>query len=256
MSTQQDLWFPAVGKVRGVAVVTHGMNLKPERMEDFARMLAGLGYETLRPAFTGHGESNKEYLAVTPAQWETDARRIHALAAERARAHGGVQLVLAAYSFTAAVFQAMAEELRFDRRIYLAPALATKAWYRGVIWFAESFPGFTYPSMNMKHYQVHPRSGSQPFVALDHFLSRWVQAERRAEPVPTLILMDPQDELLSYPRIMGLADERPHWRVERVSVAGSTLPRRFHHLIVDQPSLGAAEWQRVAGSVAEFLGAK
>ena len=253
---QHERWFQSQGAVRGVAIVTHGMNLRPERMEDFARFLASIGYDALCPAFTGHAGSNKEYLEVKAESWEADARRFHALAAERARAAGGVPLVLVAYSFTAAVFQAMAEELRFDRRIYLAPALATKSWYRGVIWFAETFRGFTYPSMNMKEYQVHPRSGSLPFVALDHFLTRWVKAERRAEAAPTLILMDPKDELLSYPRIMAYADERPHWRVERVSVAGSTLPRKFHHLIVDEPSLGAEEWGRATGVVAEFLRAK
>jgi hypothetical protein len=249
-----EKWFAAEGKVRGVAIVSHGMNLRAERMDALCSSLAADGFEVLRPSFSGHDPADTPaYLAVEAAAWEADARATHASALERARVLGGVPLILVAYSFTAPVFQVLHRELPFARRIYLAPAFATRAWYPAVIGFARTFPGFTYTSLNFKEYQAHSRSGARPFLALEAFLKRWRRGEGRGDETPTLILFDPKDELLSYRGLMNIADETPAWRVERISAAGATNARPVHHLVVDEASLGASEWRRMLGLIRDFL---
>jgi hypothetical protein len=90
-------------------------------------------------------------------------------------------------------------------------------------------------------------------LALEAFLKRWRAGEGRGDETPTLVLVDPKDELLSYRTLMNIADDTPAWRVERVSAAGSTLKRPVHHLIVDEPSLGSAEWRRMLALMEDFL---
>lgn len=247
-------WFAAEGKARGVAVVSHGMNLRAERMDSLCQALAAKGYEVLRPSFTGNEPgNNEEYLRVEAKDWERDARAVHAEAAARAKARGGLPMVLVAYSFTAAVFQVLNKDLPFAKRIYLAPALAPRAWYPAVIWFARTFPNFSYTSLNFIDYQAQARSGARPFLALDSFLARWRKGEGRHDPTPTLVLFDPRDELLSYRALMGIADDTPAWRVEKINAAAATNPRAVHHLVIDEPALGAAEWARVRGLIQDFL---
>jgi hypothetical protein len=251
---QTGKWFRAEGKVRGVAIVSHGMNLRTERMDGLCEALANDGFEVLRPAFSGHDPADNEaYLAVEARAWEADARAVHAEATKRAGELGGAPLVLVAYSFTAPVFQVLHRELPFAKRVYLAPAFTTRAWYPAVIAFARAFPGFTYASLNFKQYQAHGRSGARPFLALEEFLKRWRRGEGRGDATPTLILFDPKDELLSYRSLMNVADETPAWRVERISAAGATNARAVHHLVVDEPSLGPDEWRRVLGLIRAFL---
>jgi hypothetical protein len=246
-------WFAPEGALKGVAIVTHGLNLRSERLDGICHFLATKGYAVSRPSFSGHEVGNNEgYLSVNAEDWEKDAEAVHAEASAKARA-AGVPLVLIAYSFTAPVFQVLAKRLAFAKRIYLAPAFSPRAWYPAVIWFARSFPGFSYPSLNFKEYQSHSVSGSRPFLALEAFLKRWRAGEGRGDETPTLVLVDPKDEHLSYRALMNIADDTPAWRVERVSAAGSTLKRPVHHLIVDEPSLGSAEWRRMLALMEDFL---
>ena len=246
-----DLWFPPRGtKVKGVVVVSHGLNLLPARMDELAQELAEAGYEVFRPAFAGHHGKNEFYLSVRAAHWEQDAREIYALAKARAEAKK-VTLSLVAFSFSAAVFHALREELPFHRRIYLAPALALKTWFPVVEAMARCLPRLRYRSMNLRGYFANPIGGTKSVTALGHFYRRSSRGAAPKEPV--LIWVDPEDELVSYRGLRKLAGKHPDWRLEKLSVAGSTLARPYHHLVVTQEALGAKEWRRLVDGSLDFL---
>lgn len=247
---QEDRWFSSPGpEPKGVLLLTHGMNLSPAKMDDLALAFAAAGYEVFRPGFAGHHGKNESYLDVEPAHWERDAREVYAIAEKRAKKLG-LSIYLAAYSFSAAVFQSLTEELPFARKIFFAPALATKSWYPVVKVLARIFQGVEYRSMNLKGYFANARGGTKPLLAFDHFLARPKHA-----PEPVLIWIDPKDELVSYRGVRKLA-EKNRWRIEKISIRGSTLRRSFHHLIVTEEALGKKEWTRMIASTLEFLDGK
>lgn len=247
-----DQWFPATGKPKGVVVVTHGMNLKPSCMDDMAVVLAKAGYVTFRPAFEGHCGANRRYLDVSADKWEADARRVHAAAGLRAK-ELGVPLYLVAYSFTAPIFQSLQEELPFAKRVYLAPALATKFWYGGLVKMARWVPTFSFRSWNITECGANLRSGAGAILALEHFIGLWREGAGTKDQAPALILAEPDDELISAPGLEEIVKTRPHWKLEMLSNKGTTMDKTFHHLIVDEKSLGPAEWARVTGLVRQFL---
>lgn len=240
----------ATAPARGVAVVAHGLNLRPDRMDAMAIGLAQAGFDVLRVAFRGHCGINKDYLSVTADQWEADAREFHAEARERA---AGRPLVLVAYSFSALVFQSLSADLPFTRRVYFAPALSQHWWYPWLVGVARILPWLEFRSVNLPDYAANPRSGARALVALEFFSGRWRGGAGREDPAPALVIADRGDELVSFSGLEGLVAERPLWRLLEVSNQGSTLPRAFHHLVIDEPSLGPAEWARVQGEVARFL---
>jgi esterase/lipase len=221
-------------------------------MDELAVEFNGAGYSVFRPAFTGHCGNNRYYLDVEPADWERDAREFHSEAAAKA-GRLGVPLFLAAYSFSAAIYQALAEELPFARRIYLAPAISTRFWYPAAILIANAFPRVTYHSMNLGGYYANEVSGMKAVQALEYFVRKVRRKRREGDRTPTLVLVDPKDELVSYKGIRIVAGRRKTWRVGKLSNRGSRMRPAYHHLIVTEESLGAREWRRMIGECVEFL---
>jgi hypothetical protein len=246
-----EKWFPAKGAVKGVAVVTHGMNMRPSCMDALAQELAESGLEVFRASFSGHCEGHGDYLKVTAADWESDARRIHGIASARAK-ELAKPLYLTAYSFSSLVFQTMAKELPFAKRLYLAPPFETKFWYPVVRWIARTFPDYSYSTLN-PYCGANPRSNGRSLLALEEFLERWRAGRGRDDATPLLAFAEPDDELVSFSGVQAVTSANPRWRVEAISNREHTLPKSYHHLIIDEPSLGNKEWQRLRQSARVFF---
>lgn len=246
-----EKWFPAKGTAKGVVVVTHGMNMQPSCMDALAAEMASQGFEVYRPAFSGHCAGHGDYLHVTAADWEADARRVHKAAVLKAEALKK-PLYLLAYSFTSLVFQTMAKELPFAKRAYLAPPFATKFWYPAVRWIAGAFPDYSYGTFN-PHCGANPRSSGRSLLALDEFMKKWHGGEGKSDPTPLLAFAEPDDELVNFEGVRAVAAANGHWRVEAISNKEHTLPKTYHHLIVDEASLGAGEWNRLRIELGKFF---
>lgn len=244
-----DKFFAAEGKSKGVVLLTHGANLRPEKMDGLAESFAKAGFDVVRPAFTGHCGDGALYLKASLADWTDDARLFYL----SARAHAnGKPIFLVAYSFSAPIFLSLG--VKFDRYVLLAPALATKWWYPIVAWAARTFPDYVHTSKVPEAYRANAETALRPLLALDEFMQK-----ARAKPElekPTLVWIDKEDELVSAAGLETLAAARANWRIEKISVAGSTLPKSYHHLIIDEAAVGAETWARITKESAAFLGAK
>jgi len=248
-----ELWLAAKGKkTKGVMVVTHGLNLRPARLNEFAEFYAANGYEVLRPSFAGHCKGAGDLLKIQPEFWENDAQRFHALAKAKAD-ELKVPLYLTAYSFSALIYQSMSNELPFAKRIYLAPALETHFWYPIVIFLINLWPIEFFRTLIPDGYFAQEYGGSRSVLAMNHFFAMWNQKRNALEKVPTLVWASLSDELVRGPKLKILAESRAGWQFRELGVAGSTLPKSYHHLIVDSAALGPTEWKRVTEESLAFL---
>ena len=245
---RHNTWLATTPPAKGVVLLTHGLNGSPACLDSLGRALARSSFEVFRPSFSGHRGNNEEFLAVTPAQWEQDARDFHAQAKARADSLG-VPLHLCAYSMSALIFSAL-PELKFGRRIFFAPALTLHFWYPAAMGVVHLFPWVKFRSRIPEGYSANPRSGFRSAVALHAFRKRW---RGEADSVPTLIWADRKDELVNAHRLKRLADSSAAWKYCELSTEGCTLPRRYDHLIIDEAALGRTEWERVTRETAEFL---
>jgi esterase/lipase len=228
------------------------MNLNPLKMDELAQTFASFGYEVLRPGFCGHHGDPEELLGVTAKEWEDDAHRIHAEAQTRAN-ELGVPMYLLAYSFSGLIFQVMSKELPFAKRVYLAPALALHFWYLPLMWLVRWIPWLTFRSVIPREYRASETSGLYSVLAMDRFYVRWKLGEGRETGGPTLIYAARRDELVHGPKLAELAMEIPGWEFRETNVASSTLPKSFHHLIIDSASLGPEQWTTVVNGAREFF---
>lgn len=248
-------WFAAAGgaPAKAVVVLTHGLNLRPARMNDLARALARDGFEVFRPAFCGHNGDTERFLSVSAEEWAQDARRIHAEAMARAL-ELGVPLHLGAYSFSALVFQVLSPELPFARRIFFAPALRTHFWYPAAMGVARLLPNLRFTSRIFPDYRANSTTGTRALIALHEFMRRWRRGEGAGESSPTLIWIDPRDELVSGRKLRKLAAQKPGWELRELSNRGSRMRVKYHHLIINEEALGTEEWERLVRETREFLG--
>lgn len=246
-----EKWFAAVGKPKGVFLVTHGLNSKPAKMEELAQALANAGYEVLRPSFTGHCREPEELQNVEADSWEKDARDFYAAAKKKADALK-VPLYLAAYSFSGLAFHSLRAELPFRKKVLLAPALETKFWYPFAVFLLGYIPKFAFRTQIPNGYYAQEHSGLQAVVAMNHFVLKWQKNKGEPDDGPVLLWVHPGDELVSASGLKEVSLRRG-WDYREIDIKGCELPTCYKHLIVDSAAVGKEQWKKMVEGTLEFL---
>lgn len=259
LSTARDapLWFTAsVQPARGVFVVVHGLNQRPSSMDSISSYLASLGFHTYRVSLEGHDQRNT---SVFPADvWTNDV--IQAVRQARS-AHPSLPLYMLGYSLGGLLtVQAMqsSTEVSPEKIILIAPALSLRTLVLSAR-LLTLFPPLSLrtPSLTPAKYR---RFETTPLFWYSNIAELNAAAQEPPHPerlraVPALVLLNPADELIS-------TNGTEEW------IADSSLSQTWHielfrpqptesglreHLIVDEPSLGAAEWSRMRSTLRAFL---
>ena len=89
------------------------------------------------------------------------------------------------------------------------------------------------------------------FEAIEHFNKNRAQKLN----VPTLILIDKQDELVSYRRLQRIIKNRElhQWRLHPVKKNKAGAKEKMHHLIIDESSMGKVVWNEMKGRIIHHL---
>ena len=140
---------------------------------------------------------------------------------------------------------------------WLAPAAAlnwTSQLVRALNAFGEDF---LVPSASNATYRASCEGTSMAaYNALFDSLRATQESGLGKSKAPTLVLIDPKDELVSGPGLAELIEFNAlnEWRLEQVSNRGATLERgAYHHLIIDEPSVGSEEWKRIQTLIRKHL---
>lgn len=261
-------WLPAreTRPVRGLALTIHGLNLNPARMKPIAAVLNRAGYDALNVSLSGHrgrfrpGDEAERaaraaaFAAVTYDGWLEEVRT--AFGALQARDGGrGLPLVLVAYSLGGLVGSGLlleSEQVRFDRMILFAPALRLRFTSRLLRVFSF-FPALVHPSFSPRAYRANDGTPMAGYNALYEGIDRWSAAVSPKLNVPTLVFIDPGDELVSADGLGELMRERGLSRWELTGVEKTGAATTPHHLIIDGEAVGAEAWGRIQRRMLDFL---
>jgi esterase/lipase len=265
-------WFPAkqVTRPKGLALVIHGLNLKPSKMSPIINALTGAGIEVLNLSLRGHGENYAPRLDMSCARaraeslleaayglWSKEARAAYrAMEAKCARL--GVPTFFAGFSLGALLgvdLWAANADIRFDRALLFAPALDLRAPYR-LVRILYPFPGLVIPSLSRREYLANR---GVPIVAYRALLEtiRHFQGHIGARvDRPTLIFIDRSDEFVSFKKLKGIiaANRLSKWKICFVE-KDDDAKVRLKHMIIDEASLGRRMWRKMmAVGIKHFLG--
>ncbi|MGI5861656.1 MAG: alpha/beta hydrolase [Myxococcales bacterium] len=251
-----DQWFPAKGAARAVALVLHGLNFKPARMESICRCLAGLGVESHLVVFTGHDGDLAALRAARRESFLADAARGYDEASRRA-AELGVPMLLAGFSLGAVVGNYLLharEDARFAAMVLFAPAFTPRAFTHAIRLLSPA-PRLLIRSASPSRFRANDATSVSAYRALFDSIAALRAHGYARSNLPCVVFIDPRDELVSARGLRRLIRDRnlDQWTLVEVSNAGTTLERTLHHLIVGPEEVGAAQWSRIEACIALLL---
>ncbi len=264
-------WFPQAGSgsPRAIALVIHGLNLDPERMRPIIDVLNEHGVEALRLSLWGHGcnfagregmsaaDARMEaFKSVSYERWSGETGEAWHEARRRAE-EKEIPLVLVGFSMGGLVglnLLASRPEVDFECAILFAPAVSLRGWDHLIRVFSL-FPRMVIPTLAPRHYLANPGTPMAAynalFEALDHF-------EACAGPrlnIPTLVFIDPEDELVSMSGLKRFAETAglDRWRFFPVAKTDAAVPGTLHHIMIDEASVGERVWAEIKKAMAAHL---
>ena len=252
-------WFPTsqAGKRKGVVFSIHGLNNDPRSMSDLVHHFNQLGYDVLNAALYGHRGSLHEMRTINYSILHEHARLHLCEVIKRAK---GDPIIFLGYS-TGAVLQGnllyefpklLRQKLK--KIIWIAPAVELR-WSSHLLINMVSgqlvIPGL----LNIRSYMANYGTSLNAYSALNYGRRRFKQHFTNNPDLmpPTLIIMNPKDELISWSLSQQLFLPHPQIQMVSISNRNSAFRRNIHHLIIDQASLGEDSWQQLTHLIQEFL---
>jgi len=265
-------WFYSdkPGELKGVALVIHGLNLRPDRMQPVISKLTGAGIDVLGLSLRGHGENFHHgngvdedtarldaFKTVSFQLWMNEAYLAYLQLKARGR-EKGVPLFLTAFSLGGLIgldlFAANAD-VEFDKLVLLAPAIRLHAsvYLERVL---SPFPRLVIPSMAPKAYLANKKGTPiAAYNALFDGLDRFDKTAGQKLNVPTLIFIDQRDEFIPLEKLKKLVEEKRwhQWKFYIVEKDKSVHDKTFYHHIIDASSTGKTVWQDMMGAAVNHL---
>jgi len=265
-------WFYSntPGELKGVALVIHGLNLRPDRMQPIISKLTESGIDVLGLSLRGHGENYthgngtaadqarlEAFKNVSYQVWMNETYLAYLQLKERAE-EKGIPMFLAAFSLGGLIgldLFASHADVQFDKLVLFAPAIRL----HGTIYLERvlsPFPRLVIPSMAPRNYLANEKG--TPIAAYNALFDGLNQFDKNAGQklnVPTLVFIDQQDEFIPLGKLKKLVAARKwnQWQFFMVEKDKTAKDERFYHHIIDASSTGKTVWQEMMRAVVRHL---
>jgi|GEM_PF-689835 len=241
---------------RGVVVVVHGLNQRPTSMDTLCGFLRELGFHTYRITLTGHSQLPGRYFSSEP--WIQDLRT--ALNDVEGR-FPNLPVHVIGYSLGGLVSVRVIDTsytVRPASLILIAPALSLRSIVQSAR-LLRLFPSTTISIRNLapRDYKLFNQT---PLFWYENVISiydetRLIGDSSPLRSTPTLVIANPRDELISFSGLQDWISDNhlePGWNLLRLEPRPLT-PFLPGHLMIDERSVGVAEWSQLKRLVQEFL---
>jgi len=253
--------IPPYKRTRGISLVVHGLNLKPEKMQSIVSGLNNARIEVLNLSLRGHGQKHTtgmdlstdearldSFRHVSYALWLHEVYEAYLAVRERATKKR-VPVFLIGYSLGGLMLCDLVlsfPDINYDRMVLFAPALHLSADSYLLKVFMP-FPNMVIDSLSPMAYRANEGTPiaaySALFEAVDYF-EKHVDSRLNK---PTIIFIDKNDEFRSSPKLsdMILQHHLDQWHVQTVQKVKGIDKKISNHLIIDEASIGEKEWKDV-----------
>jgi len=240
---EKSRWFytTETAQTKAVVLLAHGLNLHPKKMDVLAEFFTNSHCDVLRIS-----------LGPDPLQWEEKFKDDY----DKAREHAevlGLPLYFVGYSLGALTglhYMMKHTDHEFKKMALFAPAIQTKAFTKLSAYLSFLFPRGCLPSLNLREYR------DRNFTTLAEYKVMYqMQHELQMHScfIPALIFASTQDELIHYANLAKFAGAQEHWKMITISNQDSPLPKKYHHLMIDDQSLGQSEWQKILKNLTAYF---
>lgn len=248
---EDTVWLANEGEApRAVVLVLHGLNLRPSAMNAVAHVLTEHGTRVLRLTLP----------SAMRERWLASVQQGICVGAQEAQ-RLGVPLHVVAYSLGALVFVDLLQAQptlapRLARVVLLAPAV-TPRWYVRLApmlaWMVG--PEYEVPSWSPVAYRRAAGTSVAAYQGVAAAASALWHRSGASINLPTLVMMHPDDEVVSYRALRDFIDAQrlDAWTLVPVTPSEQSAHRRYRHLIIDAHSVGEASWRDITSAMLRHL---
>ena len=260
-------WFKITqtNKIKAVALVVHGLNLKPERMQSIILELNDAGIDVLNLSLRGHGNNflkNKNlstdearlesFRTVTYSLWLDEIYNAYLKARERA-SQNNVPVYFVGYSIGALMgcdLMLLHPDVFYDRMILFAPALNI-TFESYLLKALMPFPNIVIDSLSPVHYRSNKGTPMAAYKALFEAVNYFNDNLNNKLNKPTLIFIDENDEFVSFSKLneMIIRWNLNHWQIHVVNKDNNASEKVSHHLMIDRASTGKKMWKQMRHAI-------
>lgn len=246
---QLTRWFEPQSKIKGVALIVHGLNNKPAVMNDLAFLFAENGILGLRTSLRGHSGNLEAMKNVDAMQWRKDFFQSYCVAHMSAQ-ENNAPLYLMGYSLGAltalnVLVSPKFEKPHFDHLFMIAPPISLR-FFVYLLKLFNPFKSLVIPSANIESYRATSGTSVAAYDALHSLQSELVEfanIQSFNESKATIFIHN-DDELVSVSGIEKfiLENKIKDWKLIKLTNNDFTGEKKINHLIVDEKSLGMKSW--------------
>jgi esterase/lipase len=256
-------------ELNGVALVIHGLNGRPDKMESIIAELTARGIDCLNLSLRGHGENYiplektdsagarmEAFKSVSYPLWKSEAYQAYQIVKKKGGLYG-TPVFFIGFSMGGLLgvdLFASNANVKFDKMVLFAPALKMRN-RNNLLKIFSPFPRLVIPSMAHRSYLSN--SGT-PIAAYNALFEMHDHLANNLDPkinVPTVVFIDKQDELISFSGLQEMVRNQKldQWKIHPVKKDRTATEIKMHHLIIDEASLGQQMWKEMTDSTIMHL---
>jgi alpha-beta hydrolase superfamily lysophospholipase len=255
--------------LRGVALVIHGLNGRPDKMKSIIAELTACGIDCLNLSLRGHGENYfplqgtdsvearmEAFKSVSYPLWKAEVDQAYKHAKKSSNLYD-IPLYLVGFSMGGLLgvdLFTSKPDVMFDKMVLFAPALKMhKRNY--LLRLLSPFPKLVVPGMAHRSYLANKGT---PMAAYDALFEASTHFEKNLDPkinVPTVVFIDKQDELITSSGLQKMIQRQnlDQWKLHVVKKDQAVTEIKMHHLIIDEASVGNEMWQEIVDTTITHL---
>ena len=244
---------------KAITVVVHGLNNKPSIMKSICKMLSEHGSDVILIKLTGHRNDPQNLANITRQIWLTDLLESHNYAKSLIESSEKKPLYFIGYSIGALInldlISSNPKLVHYDKMILFAPANATK-WSTNLLKLSFSLGNEQkIPSFSPKDYRANDGIPIKAYIVLFEMKKSIENINYKHLNIPTIIIIDPKDETISLRGLKKLKDKYDlyNWKIHILDSQFVGKTYKYHHLIVDEISMGTENWVSSCNMIRNFL---
>ena len=249
-------WYPSITpRSRGVVVVTHGLNNKPEIMDRLIDVLNSHELDAQRVSLAEYEQSNGVGLRSLEDRWHDNISSAIADSLER---RPGLPVYALGYSLGGLVTVSYADRRpdAFKRMVLLAPAIAFTKSSRVLRTLSAAAGGtnIALPSFSPPALRARDATPLAEYAAMFRLADsvRNLKNPCKLDGIPTRIWISPKDELVSDKELAKwlTTNSLSGWDLVPLGVDNAA---SYQHLIVLPDAFREDRWQQLTTELARFF---
>jgi alpha-beta hydrolase superfamily lysophospholipase len=256
-------------KIKGVALVVHGLNFKPQRMQPIISELNDAGIDVLNLSLRGHGNNYlknphlsddearlESFQTVTYRLWLEEIYTAYLKVRQRA-SKKRVPVFFVGFSLGGLMgcnLLLLQHDVSYDRMVLFAPALSINA--EGYLLKAlMPFPNMVIDSLSPIYYRSNTGTPMAAYKALFEAVDNFNKNANDKLNKPTLIFIDEKDEFVPFVKLNEIITQRKldRWQIQIVQKDNNVGEEVSHHLMIDRDSVGKQMWQQMKKAIKRHL---